>query len=38
MNLPGSEHGNWEWRFEARALTEANATALRELTRRSRRL
>jgi 4-alpha-glucanotransferase len=38
MNLPGTEQGNWEWRFDARALTGENAAALRRLTRRSERL
>jgi len=35
MNLPGTEEGNWKWRFHARALTDENAAALRRLTRRS---
>jgi 4-alpha-glucanotransferase len=35
MNLPGTEEGNWEWRFDARALTDENAAALRRVTRRS---
>jgi 4-alpha-glucanotransferase len=38
MNLPGTQQGNWKWRFEARALTADRAAELRELTRRSRRL
>ena len=35
MNLPGTEHGNWHWKFTPDALTGDNASALRELTRRS---
>ncbi len=35
MNLPGTEHGNWHWKFAPDALTGDNASALRELTRRS---
>jgi 4-alpha-glucanotransferase len=38
MNLPGSQQGNWRWRFPKRALTTENAAALRELTARSHRL
>jgi 4-alpha-glucanotransferase len=37
MNLPGTEQGNWQWRFRARDLTDENARALRELTERHRR-
>jgi 4-alpha-glucanotransferase len=37
MNLPGSETGNWQWRYSARALTDERAAELRQLTRRSRR-
>jgi len=32
MNLPGTEHGNWGWRYGRRALTNANAARLRALT------
>ena len=35
MNLPGSDDGNWTWRFDRRALTAENAARLRELTERS---
>jgi 4-alpha-glucanotransferase len=38
MNLPGSEQGNWRWRFEAGALTEENANALRKITVRTDRI
>ena len=37
MNLPGTEEGNWQWRFHARALTAENAHALRELSARTHR-
>jgi 4-alpha-glucanotransferase len=37
MNLPGTEDGNWEWRYGARDLTDANARRLRELSESSRR-
>ena len=37
MNLPGSEEGNWTWRYGRRALTDGLAHDLRELTARSRR-
>ncbi|HEV8461660.1 MAG TPA: 4-alpha-glucanotransferase [Gaiellaceae bacterium] len=37
MNLPGTERGNWEWRYKPRALTNANAARLRALTSSSRR-
>ena len=32
MNLPGTEEGNWEWRYSAEQLTAGLATRLRELT------
>src|SRR4051812_23284743 len=32
MNLPGTEEGNWTWRYEADALTDELARRLRELT------
>jgi 4-alpha-glucanotransferase len=32
MNLPNSNQGNWMWRYDERALTEAHADRLRELT------
>ena len=35
MNLPGTDEGNWQWRYDADALTKASARALRELTERS---
>jgi 4-alpha-glucanotransferase len=31
MNLPGTMHGNWQWRLRSGALTENHATRLREL-------
>jgi 4-alpha-glucanotransferase len=37
MNLPGTERGNWEWRYKPRALTSADAARLRALTSSSRR-
>jgi 4-alpha-glucanotransferase len=37
MNLPGTEEGNWEWRYAKGALTDRNARELRELTERARR-
>jgi 4-alpha-glucanotransferase len=37
MNLPGSEGGNWTWRYDRRALTGELAAELRALTERSRR-
>jgi 4-alpha-glucanotransferase len=37
MNLPGTEEGNWQWRFHARSLTAENARALRELSGRTHR-
>jgi 4-alpha-glucanotransferase len=33
MNRPGTETGNWEWRFEASALEPALAARLGEMTR-----
>ncbi len=38
MNLPGTEQGNWRWRFQASAITAENAAALRQLGRRNRRI
>ncbi len=38
MNLPGTEDGNWQWRFAAGDLTDALARGLRELTERNGRL
>jgi 4-alpha-glucanotransferase len=35
MNLPGTDEGNWQWRYDAGALTDANARRLRELTERN---
>jgi 4-alpha-glucanotransferase len=37
MNLPGTEHGNWTWRYDPAALTDETARRLRELTESSRR-
>jgi 4-alpha-glucanotransferase len=37
MNLPGTEEGNWQWRFHGRALTAVNASRLRELSARTHR-
>jgi len=37
MNLPGTEDGNWSWRYARRALTDAGAARLRELTVRTKR-
>jgi 4-alpha-glucanotransferase len=37
MNLPGTQEGNWQWRFHARSLTAENARALRELSGRTHR-
>jgi 4-alpha-glucanotransferase len=34
MNLPGTQDGNWQWRYKARDLTADRATALRKLTER----
>jgi len=38
MNLPGTEHGNWTWRYPARKLTGELSARLRALTERTRRL
>jgi 4-alpha-glucanotransferase len=38
MNLPGTEEGNWQWRFAAGDLTAELAGGLRELTERNGRL
>jgi 4-alpha-glucanotransferase len=35
MNLPGTEEGNWRWRYDDGALGDENARRLRELTRRT---
>jgi 4-alpha-glucanotransferase len=35
MNLPGTNEGNWHWRFDPDALTEELAQRLRELSRRT---
>ena len=35
MNLPGTDEGNWRWRYAAGALTDENARRLRELTERT---
>jgi 4-alpha-glucanotransferase len=35
MNLPGTEHGNWRWRYAPDALTKELAERLRQLTERS---
>jgi 4-alpha-glucanotransferase len=35
MNLPGTEEGNWSWRFAAADLTDELARGLRELTERN---
>jgi 4-alpha-glucanotransferase len=32
MNLPGTEDGNWQWRYGADALTDELADRLRSLT------
>ena len=37
MNLPGTEHGNWQWRFSPGDLTSERAERLRALTASSRR-
>jgi 4-alpha-glucanotransferase len=37
MNLPGTEEGNWEWRYEAAALTDGLAAELRAVTTQSNR-
>jgi 4-alpha-glucanotransferase len=38
MNLPGTEEGNWQWRFGAGDLTDELSGELRELTERNGRL
>jgi 4-alpha-glucanotransferase len=38
MNLPGSEGGNWAWRYDRRALTDELARELRALTASTNRL
>ena len=38
MNLPGTEHGNWHWRYAAGDLTSERAARLRALTSSSRRV
>jgi 4-alpha-glucanotransferase len=38
MNLPGSEEGNWQWRYHAGDLTDERARSLRELTERTSRM
>jgi 4-alpha-glucanotransferase len=37
MNLPGTEHGNWQWRYAPDELTRERAERLRALTASSRR-
>jgi 4-alpha-glucanotransferase len=37
MNLPGTNEGNWQWRYDERALTDENARQLLELTQRTNR-
>jgi 4-alpha-glucanotransferase len=37
MNLPGSEEGNWAWRYEPDALTDELAARLRTATKSARR-
>ncbi|MGZ4382098.1 MAG: 4-alpha-glucanotransferase [Gaiellaceae bacterium] len=37
MNLPGTEDGNWTWRYGRRALSGERAARLRELTERTHR-
>jgi 4-alpha-glucanotransferase len=37
MNLPGTEDGNWRWRYDARLLTPQHASDLRALTEHARR-
>jgi 4-alpha-glucanotransferase len=37
MNLPGTERGNWSWRYQKRALTSDLAAELRKLTTRTNR-
>src|SRR5581483_4499490 len=38
MNLPGTEEGNWTWRYDAAALTGDRAARLRSLTEASGRI
>jgi 4-alpha-glucanotransferase len=35
MNLPGTDTGNWQWRYDAGALSGDHAARLRELTARA---
>jgi 4-alpha-glucanotransferase len=35
MNLPGTQGGNWSWRYRAGALTAERAARLRGLTERT---
>jgi 4-alpha-glucanotransferase len=35
MNLPGSDEGNWQWRYAAGRLTDEHASRLRDLTERN---
>src|SRR4051794_5530876 len=37
MNLPGTDEGNWQWRYAHGALTDENARELRQLTESRRR-
>jgi 4-alpha-glucanotransferase len=37
MNLPGTDEGNWRWRYDPGALTDENAQRLCSLTERTRR-
>jgi 4-alpha-glucanotransferase len=37
MNVPGVTGGNWDWRFEAEALTPELAASLRDLAQLYRR-
>jgi 4-alpha-glucanotransferase len=37
MNLPGTEHGNWKWRYAPEQLTSERAERLRGVTESSRR-
>jgi 4-alpha-glucanotransferase len=37
MNLPGTEHGNWQWRYAPDQLTSERAERLRALTASSHR-
>ena len=38
MNTPGTEEGNWQWRFDPDALTAEHAARLRALTKRTGRI